>query len=118
NLTGSALSLTRVGAAVPLGQPLVLIRNDGPDPVVGTFAGLPQGAVLGISGQQFRVSYTGGDGNDVTLTAFGPPEVVVSADRGGPPTVKLFKPDGTPLGQFDAYGSTFTGGVRTALADV
>jgi hypothetical protein len=45
-----------------------IISNDGADPVVGTFTGLPQGATLAIGGQQFQISYTGGDGNDVVLT--------------------------------------------------
>ena len=44
--------------------------------------------------------------------------VIVSADQGGPPTVKIFTPTGTLLFQFDAYGSVFTGGVRTAAADI
>jgi uncharacterized delta-60 repeat protein len=44
--------------------------------------------------------------------------VVVSADQGGPPTVKIFTPTGTLLRQFDAYGAAFTGGVRVALGDV
>lgn len=37
-------------------------------PVNGTFAGLPKGASVTFSGQPFTISYTGGDGNDVTLT--------------------------------------------------
>jgi hypothetical protein len=53
-----------------------IIDNQGVDvqgqsrPVQGTFAGLPEGAVLAVNGNQFRISYAGGDGNDVTLTAF------------------------------------------------
>jgi hypothetical protein len=36
--------------------------------VTGMFAGLPEGATFMVSGTQFRISYKGGDGNDVTLT--------------------------------------------------
>jgi hypothetical protein len=36
--------------------------------VVGTFAGLPEGARLTVQGQNFQISYRGGDGNDVVLT--------------------------------------------------
>ena len=69
NLTGSTLTPTRTGVPVTVGKALVILSNDGVDAVVGTFAGLPQGATVTVGGQFFRVSYTGGDGNDVTLTA-------------------------------------------------
>jgi YVTN family beta-propeller protein/autotransporter-associated beta strand protein len=34
----------------------------------GTFAGLAEGAVMTADGRRYRISYTGGDGNDVVLT--------------------------------------------------
>ena len=34
----------------------------------GTFNGLPQDAIVAIGGVQFRISYVGGDGDDVVLT--------------------------------------------------
>jgi len=46
--------------------PITIIDNDGADAVGGTFAGLPEGA---ISEKTWRVSYQGGDGNDVTVTS-------------------------------------------------
>ncbi len=46
-----------------------LIANDGTDPVSGTFTGLPEGSTFTLDGQPFRISYQGGDGNDVTLMA-------------------------------------------------
>jgi len=51
-----------------LGKTHVLLLNDSADPVNGTFRGLPEGASVGDT---LRVSYTGGDGNDVTLTQVG-----------------------------------------------
>lgn len=51
-----------------IGARFVIVRNDGVDPVSGTFAGLPEGATLLASNVTFRVSYAGGDGNDVELT--------------------------------------------------
>ena len=52
------------------GQVFTLIDNDGTDPVSGTFTGLPEGSTLTLSGvYPFRISYAGGDGNDVTLTS-------------------------------------------------
>ena len=63
------------------------MNNDGSDPIVGTFAGLPQGALLTAAGQTFRINYSGGTGNDVTLTRFvlNPPKVLsVAPQPGGP----------------------------------
>ena len=65
--TGCALSVT-LGFASAVGDQFTILANDGNDPIVGTFAGLAQGAQLTISGQKFSVTYTGGDGNDVVLT--------------------------------------------------
>jgi hypothetical protein len=52
----------------PLGREVVIIENDGSDPVVGTFQGLPEGGLILADGYTMRISYQGGDGNDVTLT--------------------------------------------------
>jgi hypothetical protein len=59
----------RMAITPPFGQVFRLIDNDGADPVVGTFTGLPEGAGISAGGHRFVISYIGGDGNDVTLTA-------------------------------------------------
>lgn len=47
-----------------------ILINNGPSPVIGTFAGLAEGArTFSTSGQDFTISYVGGDGNDIVLTA-------------------------------------------------
>lgn len=122
NLTGAALAVTRVGAAVPAGLPRVLISNDGTDPVVGTFAGLPQGALVTVAGQMFAISYTGGDGNDVVLTLPGSSTTLgVSGQANG--TAGVFVPGAagqygaSPAATLSAFPS-FGGNVRTATADV
>src|ERR1043165_9532666 len=51
----------------PTGTVYTVIQNDGADAVSGTFAGLPEGAVINGSNFTGRISYHGGDGNDVTL---------------------------------------------------
>lgn len=51
------------------GTEFCLIANDGTDAVVGSFQGLSEGSVLDLAGQQFVLSYQGGDGNDVVLSA-------------------------------------------------
>jgi autotransporter-associated beta strand protein len=55
--------------AASAGQQFVIISNDGSDAVSGTFGELPEGSILAASGTKFRISYVGGDGNDVMLTA-------------------------------------------------
>lgn len=71
NLGGATLELLGTGN-VQVGDQMILIDNDGVDPVIGTFAGLPEGAIFvsGPSGfRRYSIHYTGGTGNDVTLTA-------------------------------------------------
>ncbi|REK12709.1 MAG: hypothetical protein DWQ37_10785, partial [Planctomycetota bacterium] len=69
NLGGATLdgSLS-AGFAATVGEEFTIVNNDGADAVVGTFAGLSEGASLSIGGANFTISYMGGDGNDVVLT--------------------------------------------------
>ncbi len=74
NLTGSILTPVLLNNFTPAaGTVFTLIQNDNPnnvaDPVTGTFANLPEGSTLTIANSVFKISYVGGDGNDVTLTA-------------------------------------------------
>lgn len=66
---GSAALSVSPGFTTPTGQTFTIINNDGSDAVTGTFSGLAQGATLVAGGQSFSISYTGGSGNDVILTA-------------------------------------------------
>jgi autotransporter-associated beta strand protein len=51
-----------------VGTQFMIIQNDGNDPINGTFAGLPEGALFKFGGRQWRITYKGGTGNDVLLT--------------------------------------------------
>jgi len=52
------------------GDTFEIITNTGGSPIHGTFANAPEsGIVSGLCNIQFRITYTGGDGNDVVLTA-------------------------------------------------
>jgi VCBS repeat protein len=64
------------------GTEFVIIATNSIGPVNGTFAGLAEGAEFTAGGGSWRISYTGGDGNDVTLTALEslPGEVAPLAD--------------------------------------
>jgi autotransporter-associated beta strand protein len=91
-LTGITLSATLNYASATNDQ-FVIINNDGTDPVVDTFTGLPQNAHFYIGGQQFTVSYTGGSGNDVVLTRIPtPPRPVLTIERLQPASVRLLWP--------------------------
>jgi autotransporter-associated beta strand protein len=63
------LAITHVpGAAPDGGFTCTIIDNDGNDPVTGGFDGVGEGGLVSAGAVGFRVSYVGGDGNDVTLT--------------------------------------------------
>lgn len=70
SLGNATLSLS--GSYTGTSDLFTLILNDGTgDAVSGTFAGLSEGASVFAtgSGQEFTISYVGGDGNDVVLAA-------------------------------------------------
>jgi len=57
------------GISVKAGDQFTIIDNQGSNPVGGTFAGLAEGATFAFGdGGVLRISYVGGDGNDVVLT--------------------------------------------------
>lgn len=64
SITG-AVTLAGTFEPDPAHGPGVIIDNKGTAPVSGTFDGLPEGASVG----PFRLTYNGGDGNDVVLTS-------------------------------------------------
>ena len=75
NLGGTTLGATLTQPA-SMGDEFVIVNNDGTDAIVGTFAGLPEGAFVDLNigsrelitgTQRFVISYARGTGNDVTL---------------------------------------------------
>lgn len=74
NLNGVNLVIS--GTHVPtFSESFIIVDNDGVDPTIGTFAGLPEGAVISnFMGTLWSamISYEGGDGNDVELSVFAP----------------------------------------------
>jgi hypothetical protein len=65
------------------GSPFTIINNGSSTAVSGTFASLPEGAVLQVpitgsaNTTPFQITYRGGDGNDVVLTALDPANPVL-----------------------------------------
>jgi autotransporter-associated beta strand protein len=60
------------GITLPVGSSFRILENSASAPVNGTFAGLPQNAEFYEDNQWWRISYTGGNGNDVVLTRIAP----------------------------------------------
>lgn len=63
------------GATVAAGDAYTIISNTGTDPVNGTFLNLPEGTTFNAMGGTFKISYVGGDGNDVVITVVSVPTV-------------------------------------------
>lgn len=76
NLNGGPL-LTEFSFIPAIGDAFTILANDGTDPIVGTFNGLPEGAVFTSNGKPYQITYAGGTGNDVVLTRI-PAAVVVT----------------------------------------
>ena len=91
-LDHSRLDLTYLeGGVIKKGDTFTIINNKGADPIEGeTFKDLPEGAEVTVGGAIFKISYVGGDGNDVVLTALNdsvaPKASVASKDPKAPNT--------------------------------
>lgn len=115
--TGGTIAVTNAKLAVTLGfvpvnaQVFTILNNTGTNAITGTFNGLAQGASLAVGTSSFIVSYVGGTGHSVTLTAATP---VVSLVESVSPAATGQNP-GTDL----AYSIAFTnGGLRAATNQV
>ena len=69
NLASATLALD-AGMGIVNGNAFTLLAVAGTTArVIGTFNGLPEGGTFTVGTQTFRISYVGGDGNDVVLAA-------------------------------------------------
>jgi autotransporter-associated beta strand protein len=67
--SGAMIALSgQTQGALRQGLVLTLISNTSANPISGTFSNLPDGGIVAINGNNFQASYSGGDGNDLTLT--------------------------------------------------
>jgi hypothetical protein len=67
--SGAKFSLRSSGNnALTLGQVFTVINNTSATPIAGTFHNLADGQIISVNGSNLQASYSGGDGNDLTLT--------------------------------------------------
>jgi hypothetical protein len=122
-VTLNSAQLRVLGGGLHPGDQVMIIENDGVDPVIGTFAGSPEGSTLiGPDAYRYSISYIGGTGNDVVLTVL--PDVVASvtltsslqvAARGEPVTFTATV-HGTPTPRGSV--TFFDGGFQFASANL
>ncbi|MCX6876246.1 MAG: choice-of-anchor D domain-containing protein [Verrucomicrobia bacterium] len=83
--TGLTVGALTLGFDPPAGQVLTLVSNTSGTPIGGTFTHLAAGGTLatthGGRSLLFRASFTGGDGNDLTLTLLAP-EIAIEQPAG------------------------------------
>ena len=74
-----------------IGDSFTILRNDGTDPIIGTFLNAPEGATFGGAlNTAFRITYQGGDGNDIVITRVN--RAVYDFDGDGRSDLSVFRP--------------------------
>jgi hypothetical protein len=124
SLGGAALAATAGFApSTTASTTFTIVENDGADVVTGTFAGLAEGAVATIAGRSVRVSYVGGDGNDVTLTVLPVPVALdlspaslTPMNVGQAANATIAATNGTGPGTFAITGGALPAGLALSAA--
>jgi autotransporter-associated beta strand protein/VCBS repeat-containing protein len=85
SLGGATLDASLPGGFNPAtGAAFVIVDNDGTDPISGTFAGLPEGAIVTAGANRFSITYHGGtNANDVVLTSLNEAPVASNGSASG-----------------------------------
>jgi hypothetical protein len=132
NVTGTvnledASLLTSGSLVTQAGQQFIIINNDGADPILNTFVGLPEGATIASflgGAYPATISYVGGSGNDVVITVASPNyllsttgnQIVFTDVAGNGETIIVSQPSQNNI-QFSVAGRNYSmnGGAVTAL---
>jgi hypothetical protein len=91
-----------------IGDSFTILRNDGTDAIDGTFLNAPEGAIFaGALNTAFRITYQGGDGNDVVITRVN--RANFDFDGDGRSEVSTFRPsNGTWNALLTSNGANFS----------
>jgi hypothetical protein len=126
-VSGYSTDQVSVGGDVTLNNPILsvsgtpyrnhaytIIKNNGPNPVIGTFNMQPEGSDFeGVGGYFYRITYQGGDGNDVVLTSLNginPPSPAPEPSPEGPPAPSIPQGSGpSPAGSLDGSQLSWPG---------
>lgn len=74
-----------------IGDSLTILRNDGADAVNGTFLNAPENSIFGGAlNTAFRITYRGGDGNDIVITRVN--RAAYDFDGDGKTDLAVFRP--------------------------
>ena len=66
---GASLNLSgQTHGTLKQGLVLTVLSNTSATSIAGTFSNLPDGGIVNVNGNNLQASYSGGDGNDLTLT--------------------------------------------------
>ena len=113
NLAGTlALDVSTLSGST--GDAFMLIDNDGNDAVAGTFDGRPEATQFNAGGRTFRISYQGGDGNDVVVSVVGTTGV---EDLVLPPGSMQVVPNPTRRGAQISFTTTNASIARLSIVD-
>ncbi len=83
NEDSPTLKLLRSKSFVPKkGDKFILIKNNGDEAVAGEFEGMSEGDDFEVDGVTYRISYKGGDGNDVEVAVLGVSKTASVPDTG------------------------------------
>ena len=68
-LNGASINLVgQIQGNLQPGLTLTVLSNTSATPISGTFSNLPNGGIVNVDGNNLQASYSGGDGNDLTIT--------------------------------------------------
>ncbi|CAN5344596.1 hypothetical protein BH10ACI1_BH10ACI1_09700 [soil metagenome] len=92
NLNNARLApIPWMGFRPAIGDNFVILKNDGADAINGTFLNSPEGSIFGGAlNTAFRITYHGGDGNDIAITRV--PKASFDFDGDGKTDVSTFRP--------------------------